>query len=461
MEPMTLGELLEATGGTLLGSDIPEDAHITSVEIDSRKVGPGALFVALRGENTDGHRYLTPAMQAGGAGCLVMDEPAELVPGRFYIQVPDTVRAIGQVARAYKSRFPIPVVGITGSVGKTTAKDMIASVLGVKYRVLKTEGNYNNELGLPLTLFRLSPQDEICVLEMGMDRPDDLIDLTQIVVPDIAVITNVDDVHIEKLGSRENIFRAKAKIFTYMQPGTAAVLNGDDPLLRTLEGKIASDIVFCGGRQDYAYSAAVLEQNGIEGIRCSVKTPKAAFTADVPALGGHMIYPITEACAVAERLGLSTEEIREGIARFVPTRMRMNVSEQGGVTILDDAYNASPQSVRAALDVLSDMDAGCRIAILGDMFELGTHAPELHADMGRYAAEKGNIDVLIAVGGLSRSTCEAAGGIAKVLHAADTEAAKAMLPELVGPGAAILVKASRGMALEKLTDEIRRLATEG
>ena len=461
MEAMTVRELLAATGGTLLSADAELDGVFTSVETDSRKVCGGALFVALRGENTDGHKYISGALQNGAAGCLTEEAPEKLLPGKFYIQVPSTMEAIGNAAKAYKEKFPIPVIGITGSVGKTTTKDMIASVLGQKYRVLKTEGNFNNELGLPLTLFRLTKDVELCVLEMGMNHFGEIDYLTKIVCPDIAVITNIGDAHIENLGSREGILRAKSEIFNYMTSDSMAVLNGDDPLLRTLEGKVAPKTVYCG--KDAPYSASDLEQKGAEGLRCAVKTPNNAFSVVIPALGNHMIYPVLNACAIAERFGLTGEEIKAGIESFVPTRMRMNVIYQGSVTILDDGYNANPQSMKAALETLSQTPAAHHVAVLGNMFELGSLGPELHRGVGEYAGELGNIDALLAVGELAWNIYDAACRfrIPQVIYAKDKEEALTFLPELVKPDSVILVKASRGMAFEELTGEIRRLAARG
>lgn len=460
MEAMTVQQLLEATGGTLLGPQ--QESSITSVETDSRAIHPGALFVALRGERTDGHRYIDMALDSGAAGCLTEETPGTIRGDKFYIKVPDTMAAIGQVARAYKARFPIPVIGITGSVGKTTTKDMVASVLGTKYRVLKTEGNFNNELGLPLTLFRLSRKDEICVLEMGMNHFGEIDYLTTLVCPDVAVMTNIGDSHIENLGSRENILKAKAEIFHYMKPGSLAVLNGDDPLLRTLEGKITPDILYFGGDGHPPYKAKSVQQLGSKGMTCVVQTPQREFEVTVPALGSHMIYPVLTACAIGEHFGLSQEELVQGIHAFVPTKMRMNVLRQGDVTILDDAYNANPQSMAAALEVLAHSGGTFRLAILGDMFELGALGPELHYGVGEYAGTVGNIDAVLAVGELAQNIRDGArdAGVPLVLYAPTKEKAKALLPQLVKPGAVVLAKASRGMAFEELVREVRRLAPE-
>ena len=359
MEPMTVRELLAATDGKLLG-DVSLDTTISGVETDSRAVHDGDLFVAIRGENIDGHQFITGALEGGALGCLTAVPPKEAVPGKFYVLVEDTVQALGQVARVYKAKFPIPVIGITGSVGKTTTKDMIASVLSQKFRVLKTEGNYNNEIGLPLTLFRLNPQHELCVLEMGMNHFGEIDYLTRIVSPNVAVITNIGDAHIENLGSREGILKAKSEIFQAMTGDDLAVLNGDDPLLRTLEGKIAPGILWCGADHEPPYEAKEIRQMGAKGLQCKIKTPKTEFAVTIPALGNHMIYPVLMACAIGEKFGMTGEEMKKGVEAFVPTKMRMNVIRQGDVTILDDAYNANPQSMRAALEAVpaGQMEAG-------------------------------------------------------------------------------------------------------
>ena len=462
MEPMTVRVLLAATDGTLWGVETDEAQTITNVVIDSRAAQEGDLFVALRGERTDGHRYIAAALEQGAAGCLTEEEPEDPIPGKFFIQVPSTMRAIGQVAKAYRDRFNIPVIGVTGSVGKTTTKDMIASVLGERFQVLKTDGNFNNELGLPLTLFRLTSKDEICVLEMGMNHFGEIDYLTQIVCPDVAVITNIGDAHIENLGSRENILKAKEEIFTRMTDQGLAVLNGDDPLLRTVEGTIAPRVVYCGSEEALTYRADHLQQLGAEGMECVLHTPRADARVTIPALGRHMIYPVLTACAIGEHFGLTEQEIAQGIADFVPTEMRMNVVQQGGVTILDDAYNANPQSMYAALDVLSHSGGSSRVAVLGDMFELGSRSAEMHRNVGKYAATIGDIDVVMAVGEFAQhmaAAAHAAGG-PHVCYAKDKEEAKTQLASLVKPGAVLLVKASRGMEFEDLVQEIQRLAPE-
>lgn len=276
----------------------------------------------------------------------------------------------------------------------------------------------------------------------------------------MAVITNIGDAHIENLGSREGILKAKSEIFQAMTGDDLAVLNGDDPLLRTLDGKIAPGILWCGADHEPPYEAKEIRQMGAKGLQCKIKTPKTEFAVTIPALGNHMIYPVLMACAIGEKFGMTGEEMKKGVEAFVPTKMRMNVIRQGDVTILDDAYNANPQSMRAALEVLSQTDATFRVAVLGDMFELGELGPELHRGMGECAAALGNIDALLAVGELAWNIYDAAhqAGMEGAIYAKDRAAAKPLLANFIRPGAVILVKASRGMAFEELTRELQRLA---
>lgn len=459
MEPMSIREIEKAVRGVWWNPrEGAED--VTSVTTDSRNVPAGSLFIPIVGEKFDGHRFIDAALDQGAAGVLCAKLPEDLRPDKFYIKVADTRLALKDLARHYREKFTLPVAQITGSVGKTTTKDMVASVLGQKYRVLKTEGNFNNELGLPLTLFRLTREHEICVLEMGMNHFGEISYLVHIAPPDVAVITNIGDAHIENLGSREGILQAKGEIFETMTPDGLAVLNGDDPLLRPLAGKLVPQTVLCGEDHQPPYEALSVHSLGARGVECTIKTPQATFPVTIPAPGAHMIYPTLMACAIGERYGLTPQELQRGIEAFVPTKMRMNVLHQGGITILDDGYNANPQSMRAALEILSQTEGTYRAAVLGDMFELGDLGPELHRSMGEWAVDLGNIDSLLAVGELAWNIYDAARekGMAGALYAKDRNTAKEILPNFIRPGAVILVKASRGMAFEEITRELQRLA---
>lgn len=461
MEPITVRELLTATGGTLLHPPDGLDQLVTSVETDSRSIHPGGLFVPLVGEHFNGHDFIANALQNGASGCLTAREETEFVPGKFYVQVADTQLAMGDLAQYYRRKFSIPFIGITGSVGKTTTKDMVAAVLEEKFKVLKTEGNFNNEVGLPLTLFRLDHTFELCVLEMGMNHFGEIAYLSQLVEPEVAVITNIGDAHIENLGSRTNILKAKCEIFAHMSDKSVAILNGDDNLLRTLDGTLSQEIIYFGGNDTPAYKALDIEHMGDKGIRFTVQTPREKFPVEVPALGSHMIYPVLAAAAVGERFGMSGAEIAAGVRRFVPTKMRMNMIQQGSLTILDDAYNANPQSMRAALEVLAERNSPYKAAILGDMFELGVLGPSLHQGIGEYAARLG-LDCVIAVGHLAKYIYDAVedSNIPSVFYCETKEEAKALLPQVVKPGGAVLVKASRGMEFEELVRELKRICPE-
>ena len=463
MEPITIREIVEAVDGRLLGEFDQLDQTVTHVFTDSRKPDPGALFIPLVGERFDGHAFINDALAGGAAGCFTQRERESYLPGKFYIKVNSTQKALRDLARWYKKRFDIPFVAITGSVGKTTTKDMVAAVLGERFKVLKTEGNFNNEVGLPLTLLRLNSTHEICVLEMGMNHFGEIEYLSAIVEPDVAVITNIGDSHIENLGSRENILKAKCEIFSHMDPEKGfVILNGDDPLLSGLRPTLAFDTVSVGTAEGLEYRATDVSPDGEKSVRCHVITPKVQFDAQIPALGSHMLYPTLTAAAVAERFGMTGEEIARGILRFAPTKMRMNILKRGeGITVLNDTYNANPQSMRAAVEVLAKTGGGYKIAVLGDMFELGPFAPTLHAGVGTYLAKAG-IDCLLAVGDLARHIYQAAqeAGLADAYWCLTKEEAEPILEQLVRPDATILVKASRGMAFEELVDYLKSITKE-
>lgn len=454
MEALTLRQLLEAVNGTLLGDFDDLDAQAVQVSTDSRNITPGCLFIPLEGERFDGHSFINAALEAGAAGCLTARERESYLPGRFYIKVRSTQRALWELARYYKKLFPIPFIAVTGSVGKTTTKDMTAAVLGARFRVHKTEGNFNNDIGVPLTLLRLEAQHEVCVVELGMDHAGEIDNLARLVEPDMALITNIGDAHIENLGSRENIFKAKCEIFPHLKRDGLAILNGDDPLLAALEGTLAQRTVFVGEGEGLDYTARDLSSDGAGHLFCRVKTPRSQFEANIPALGSHMIYPTLMAAAAAEALGMAPDEIVRGIGAFLPTKMRMNIVRcKGDIVILNDAYNANPQSMRAAAAVLGDAQGRRKVAVVGDMKELGPGSEQFHRAVGGYFAQAGT-DRLIAVGDLARFMAEGArdAGLGQADWFPTLDAARNALSREVRAGVTILVKASRSMAFEKIVD---------
>ena len=339
---------------------------------------------------------------------------------------------------------------------------MIAAVLSQKYHVLKTEGNYNNEVGLPLTLLRLDHTHEIGVLEMGMNHFGEIDYLSSIVEPKVAVITNIGDAHIENLGSRENILKAKSEIFAHMKQDTLTVLNGDDPLLLTLKDTLPMKTVFCGRDEGCDYRASGLSGDGSTHIFCQVKTPCMDCKMEIPSLGEHMIYPALMAAAVGEYFGLTQQEILDGVMQFAPTKMRMNLLNRAdGITILDDTYNANPQSMRAAVGVLANMKGDYKVAVLGDMFELGSLSAALHTGVGEYAGKAG-LSCVIAIGEMAKHIYEAAkeNGVPEAYYCKTKDEALPLLEKAVRPGAVILCKASRGMGFETIVAELKKLTDD-
>ncbi len=461
MKPITIRDVLAATGGRMLGGCPDPDRVITGVSTDSRTVRPGDLFIPLSGARFDGHAFITDALERGAAGCLTVRSRERYDEDKSYVLVKNAQTALRDLAAWYRRQFDIPCVAVTGSVGKTTCKDMVAATLNTRYRVLKTEGNFNNEIGLPLTLLRLDDSHEIIVLEMGMSDFGEIAYLAAIAEPDVAIVTNIGDAHIESLGSRENILKAKSEIFNYVRPDGLVLLNGDDPLLRPLKDTLPFTVLTCGTDPESDYYATDLESDGVQTIRCTVHMPDSLLNVQVGALGSHMVYPILFAAAVGRKFGLSRSELAKGIADFSPTKMRMNIlHRQQKITILDDGYNANPQSMRAALEVLSGARGKKKIAVLGDMLELGALAPALHEGVGQYVAKAG-IDILVTVGREARHIAAGARGGSLEIHVCDSlDEAKQLLKPMVEPETTILVKASRGMTFEDITSFLLDITEE-
>ena len=447
MNALTVSELLTATGGTLLAGD--RSARAVSVSTDSRRCGEGALFIPLGGERFDGHDYIDSALSGGAAGCLCAKTPARLLPGKFYVSVADTRLALKALASWYRGQFRLPVVQVTGSVGKTTAKEMIASVLSQKYRTLKTEANFNNDIGTPLTLLGLDESFEAAVIETGMDHFGEIRYLGEMVRPDVAVITNIGDAHIEFLGSREGILRAKSEIFENLAPDGVAVLNGDDELLDTV--RLPQRIVRCGESAGSQARVTQVVDRGIDGVACTVTTEKAVYRLEIPSPGRHMIYAASLAAAVGEELGLSVSEIERGAACYEPAGSRMRVHRlSGDRRLLDDCYNANPQSMAASLRVLAS-SGGKRIAVLGDMKELGALTEAAHREMGGLCAALG-VECVIAIGEYAKNIAIAMGE--KAMWFTDVEAALDAVRAEFTAGSALLVKGSHSMHLEKIVEEL-------
>ena len=449
MKEVTLQQLAQWCGGRILPEGV--EAVITGVRHDSREVCPGDLFVALTGENADGHCFLARAREAGAAAALVSHPVDDPLP---QILVEDTLLAFGAIAKQYRREENIPVVAITGSVGKTTTKEMISCVLAGRYRVSKTQGNRNNNLGLPITIMEMPGDTEIAVLELGMNHFGEMSYLTSIAQPDVVVITNIGTMHIEHLGTREGILKAKLEIMEGIRDNGVAVFNGDEPLLWNLrEGKHRR--IYFGIENDLCDVVAedVRQMDG--GMYFTVRGLGQRFQIYVPQEGRHTVYNALAAVCVGLMNQISPETIQYQLGLFHNTGMRQRLFEQDGYTIIEDCYNAGPESMEAALHVLSEHPCeGKRIAVLGDMLELGSRAMAEHYRVGRLAAVAA--DLLLAYGDHSERMIIGAvtGGMSPkcALHFDDQKEMAQSLSRMAHPGDVLLFKGSRGMKMEKVME---------
>ena len=448
MTPCTAREICAAVGGTLLQDS---GAPVTGVTTDSRAVQPGQLFIPLVGERFDGHAYISKALEGGAAGCLTAAAPETLLPGKLYIQVADTRLALKALASWYRDKFDLPVVQVTGSAGKTTTKEMIASVLSQRYNTLRTEGNFNNDIGAPLTLLRLMPEHQAAVIETGMNHFGEIRYLGEMVRPDIAVITNVGDAHIENLGNtRQGILRAKCEIFENLTPEGIAVLNGDDELLNTVT--LPQTILRCGVGDGCDVRVTDIDDRGLEGVACTVTIEGEHYRLTTSAPGRYMIYPMAMAAAIGRRLGLTGEEIAAGVAAYTTVGSRMHLIRLPGERlVIDDCYNANPQSMAEGLRMLAASPARHRVAVLGDMGELGQLTAQAHRDMGALTRRLG----LTAV-----AVCEKMHALTETDPQAQwfatVEEAMPAIRQLFTPGTAVLVKASHAMHFESIVKELEK-----
>lgn len=457
MKNMSLQKIAAACGGTYCGSADLSEREVSSVVIDSRKAEKDSLFVAIKGARVDGHSFI-PQVMKKGALCAVSEQDLGDVPYP-YIKVGSCEQALKDIAEHYRRSLDIRVVGISGSVGKTSTKEMIASVLGQKFNVLKTEGNFNNEIGLPLTVFNIREEHEIAVLEMGISHFGEMTRLAKIARPDICVITNIGVAHIESLGSRDGILKAKTEMFKYMNPEGTIILNGDDDKLRGFVPENGVSPVYFGLDPSCPYHAEKTENKGLRGTDAEFVTPDSRFRAHISIPGGHMVYNALAGIAVGTALGMTPDEMARGIEALVPIAGRNNLIETERWSIIDDCYNANPASMKSSLDVLACADTRT-VAILGDMFELGASEKEMHYEVGAYAAEKG-ISVLICIGGLSAETARGARESAdsaamEILHYSTKEDFFKEMNDVLKKDDTILVKASHGMEFTEIVNFLGR-----
>lgn len=510
MRNMTLNKIAEAVNGVLCAENVlfSVDADATEaagVGIDSRKIGKNDIFIATRGEHVDGHSFISQVFEAGAMGVICERTPEN--PKGAYIVVKDSFQALKDLAEYYRRQLDIRVVGITGSVGKTSTKEFVASVLSKGFHVLKTEGNFNNEIGLPLTVLRIREDCEVAVLEMGISDFGEMHRLSRIARPDVCLITNIGQCHLENLGTRDGILKAKTEIFDFMREGGQICLNGDDDKLVTIREVRGSVPVFFGNGDNSAVYADHYENKGLMGSRAQIHIRKGLmkdrdetdFSVEIPLPGEHMLYNALAATTVGVLFGLSTGQIQAGIRDVEAVGGRSHVIRTGRLTLIDDCYNANPVSMKAAIDLLHMTDvsemtcapdgaektevaerAGVpdvaddsdmtdvpevageqvrlhknmrKVAILGDMFELGKDEAALHREVGIYAADK-DIDVVICVGKLCRHMYDGARSVGnpsvKSYYYENKEKLFAEIWEIIHDSDIVLIKASHAMQFEEI-----------
>lgn len=488
MEHVTVGDIVKATGGRLLCGN--PDTKVSHIRLDSRKVEPGDLFVPIIGEKVDAHRFIPQVMEAGAAAVLTSehDEVPEGADGcrtqigmaeadsaaadgagaqgsqaeaasAAWIRVEDTKKALQDIGRYLRARLSLPLVGVTGSVGKTTTREMIAAALSARYRVYKTPGNSNSQVGVPITISEISKDDEVGVIELGMSEPGELTVIAKIAQITMAVITNIGITHIEQLGSRENIYKEKLTIQDGLKEGGVLILNGDDDMLSVTKGKKGVRTVYYGTKEACDYRA--------EDI--TLLDGKAEFTAvhgserqkiSLNVMGRHNVLNAMAAVAVCAECGMSMEEAARGLSAFTGFKNRQQIFEGARMTILDDSYNASPASMKAALDVFQGLKPGKRhVAVLADMKELGENTFEYHREVGEYAAKTG-VDLVVTLGEACHFLAEGVRSQAEipVKEFLNKEEMTKFLYETLTDGDCVLFKGSNSMGLSAVAAEVIKRA---
>jgi UDP-N-acetylmuramoyl-tripeptide--D-alanyl-D-alanine ligase len=457
-------ELAGVTGGRWIGTP-PRD--VEGIGADTRTLGAGALFVAIKGDRFDGHDFLAAAAQAGAAAAVVQADRAAGIasPPIPLLAVADTVPALGALARFHRLRFDLPVVAVTGTNGKTTTREMIAAILAKRGRTLKNDGNFNNEIGVPLTLFGLDAEHRAAVIEMGMNHAGEIARLADIARPQIGVVTNAGAGHLEGLGSIDGVADAKGELYLGLPPTGVAIVNADDArMLKRAQASGRRILSFAVGRQRRG-DVVVLDipEHGPEGMRFVLGVGNRELEVELPLVGAHNAANAAAAAAAAIALGCTDREIVAGLRDVRPVGRRLRVERlASGLRLIDDCYNANPLSMGAALQTLHDLvgdDETARpVAVLGDMLELGAHEAEAHRGVGEAAARAG-VQLLAAFGPRSRTLADAAAAAGlpadRIFHTEEIDALVAWAREHVQPTDFLLVKASRGMKLERLVEALR------
>jgi UDP-N-acetylmuramoyl-tripeptide--D-alanyl-D-alanine ligase len=464
--PWTTNEILKATGGELLCGD--KTQGFEKICIDSRSIVPNDLFVAIVGEIHDGHAFISDVVEQGTRGLIVSSEKARDLPISAWqtrniacVAVRDTTRALGDLAAFHRARTDVTVVAITGSNGKTTTRQMMVAVVARKFNTLSTTGNYNNQIGVPLTLLRLAPEHRWAVVELGSNSPGEIARLAQICSADIGVITNVAPAHLEGLGSLDGVMREKEQLLDHLKAKGKAVLNADDRRVSKIAARTKKDVLFFGLSEKAAVRATAVNEKA-SGISFSLDLPQESLTVDLKAAGHFMVVNALAAAAVGHLLGLPAAEIKAGLETFEPAWGRMNILQTAsGIHVIDDTYNANPESMKAAITTLVSLRANNRsIFVAGDMLELGAQAESLHRQVGVRAATA-NINKLLVTGDYADAVADGAkkagmkseniftGSQGKILNA---------LKDSLKPGDWVLVKGSRGAHMDTIVEGLKKWA---
>lgn len=453
MEKISISEILFATGGKLLSGNT--DTEIDSVCIDSRKIKNNSLFVPIVGEHSDGHDFIKSAFENGAVVSFVQeDHKLNNVCGAL-VEVKSTVSALQDLAKYYRKKFSIPFIGVTGSVGKTTTKEMIAAVLGENLNVLKTQGNYNGQIGLPLTIFNIDKNHQAVILEMGVSKIGEMERLADIADIDVGVVTNIGLSHIENFKEIETTCREKLKMLK-KDSGTYFI-NGDLPILSKGAEETGKKVVTFGINGAYNYRCENISPNDFE-TNFTLVTDNYKEDIKIPCLGIHNVYNALAAIAVARRMKIHLEDIKNGLAKFKNIEMRQQILNVNEVIVIDDSYNASPDSVKSSIRVLRSLNSGGNnIVVMADMLELGEKSREIHKELGRYIALEG-IDVLITIGEMANYVHEGAikaSQSIKAVHCMDNKEAYETLKSIMKPCDKVLVKGSRGMHTDEIVEMIK------
>src|SRR5262245_16163670 len=452
MNPLTLSQIAKFAGASLSSGD--GTVVINKVSTDSRTIKPSELFVALRGENFQGHDFVEATAKAGATGALVDLKWTGNVPDNFaLLRATDPLQAYQTLAANYRKSLALKVLAITGSNGKTSTKDFAASVLARRFRVTKTEGNFNNHVGLPRTILEATSEDEVAVWEIGMNHPGEIAALSKIAEPDAAIITNIGVAHIEFMGSREAIATEKGALAGAVAPHGTVILNADDPFSKGIAARTRAKVIFAGTTGGTVQAIEI--RQSAEGSEFTIVEGAHRCRAQLPVAGSHMVQNALLAVAAGRAFGLSIEECAAGLTAAPLTKARLQIKEIGGVQFLDDSYNANPDSMKAALRTLVELDVeGKRIAVLGEMRELGTESERGHREVGETAATLG-VNQLITIGDAAEMIAEGAriAGLDNVLSVGSTGEAARLLGEIAEPGDLILIKGSRAARTEEVIEQ--------